>query len=132
MESIAGWVDNANLKDGTGALTPVSDETPLNSNYTVARGFIYDRFDSESPDLISVGVTVTGTPTLSSIAPNDGDQGDSVAVTLTGYGFRCGRYESVRRIRSGRRGQQRQRVEPDVPDRNVHDRFGCYRLEPAM
>ncbi len=87
VESFAGWAGNADLKDGTGALTPVSEETPLNSNYTVARGFIYDRFDSESPDLITVGVTVTGTPTLSSIAPNEGDQDDSVAVTLTGTDF---------------------------------------------
>ena len=87
VESIAGWVDNADLKDGTGALTPVSEETPLNSNYTAARGFIYDRFDPVSDKLISVPVTVTGTPTLSSIAPNDGDQGDSVAVTLTGTNF---------------------------------------------
>ena len=87
VESFVGWAENNDLKDGTGALTPVSDETPLNSNYTVARGFIYDRFDPESPDLISVGVTVTGTPTLSSIAPNDGDQGESVAVTLTGSDF---------------------------------------------
>ena len=87
VETFAGWVDESDLKDGTGALTPAAEETPLNSNYTAARGFIFDRFDPVSDKLISVPVTVTGTPTLSSIAPNDGDQGDSVAVTLTGTNF---------------------------------------------
>ncbi len=87
VESFSGTQQRAGLVNGVGALTDVADETPFNSNYSLPDGFIYDKFNPISDKLISVSITVTGTPTLTSIVPIQGNQGDTEAVTLTGTNF---------------------------------------------
>ena len=85
--SFAGSGISPGLINGVGALTDDSDETPLNSNYTLARGFIFDKFNPVSDKLISIPVTVTGTPTLTGASPDTGGTSSSLTVTLTGTGF---------------------------------------------
>ena len=63
-----------------------------------------------------------GTPTLTSVSPNQGIRGTTVAVTLTGTNFVVG--ATTVNVRCRRDGHQRRRGQQHVADRELRARSG--------
>ena len=93
-------------------LDPAAAEGPRNVTVTTAAG-------TSGAQIFTVTVPLPpGTPTLTSVSPNQGVRGTTVAVMLTGTEFHCRRDDGDRR-RQRRDGDQHRREQRDVADRQL-------------
>ena len=89
VDTLAGNVNSSGgFIDGTGALIPTPPETAIAGTNSIPNAFSYQLFGPDVPVAAeTVSITVTGTPTLTTVSPNSGAADSAVSVTLTGTGF---------------------------------------------